>query len=288
MTSFASLMALSRSQTESANAAVEQALAERKRREEQQRKQREEREAKQRELERKLVAQRMEERKKEEERQARRKADEERREQALRKAEAERVFSLVHGKKPAKASVTPRARSGSPSGKPKRRADDDDDSPAAAGLTREELRERRKRAEERRLMAAGSKRPTASMSTTKYRKRLPGGAVDVIADSSSIGLPAPANNAELSTKDRLSKMPNTLVMLNVQKRDRRTAEESLAARKPNVLSGDDAKKFDGWFEKPKKDVKKPAASTSQSLSPAPMPCKLAFTPRCLLSHRSIS
>ncbi|KIY44065.1 hypothetical protein FISHEDRAFT_62267 [Fistulina hepatica ATCC 64428] len=249
---FAALMALSRSQTQQSEKSVQSALADRQKREAERRKQQQEKERREKALAAKLRMKHFDEQQKakelEKQRQEKRRVEEERREQQ----EARQSEILMFGPKKAK-STSSSTHPDWPSRKnaPKSRSGlDNNDQDVRYGMTWEEKRAARARAErarEERDYAGASSKPAG------YRKagqRLPGGAVNLVTtDAVSM-----ADYGHLSTKERLKAMPNTLVKLNVVKRDTRTIDEIVQDRaKAKILSGESARSYDQWFTSKKTD-----------------------------------
>lgn len=278
--SFAALMALSASQTKESQSAVQTALLQRQRNEELQRKKREEFDRKEREEAAKLRQKRFEDEKKQRELQLKRESEMRRMEEEQARREEEQRNALLYGPKRAKlGSKWPSSSGTSKESIPRRRLPSDEEdgsrsgSPAMA-LTREEKRRRRVEFELRRGYA--SKRAASSSGYHKAGRRLPGGAIDATSAPTS-----DSGNGSQSVKARLSALPNTLTKLNVHKRDTRTIDEILQDRakaKTATLDGDDAKEFNDWFGKGKKDTGKtsaqistaaPSRASSGSSSPVP-------------------
>ncbi|OAX39511.1 hypothetical protein K503DRAFT_812789 [Rhizopogon vinicolor AM-OR11-026] len=254
--SFAALMALSASQTKESQTAVQSALQQRQRNEELNRKKREEFDKKEREEAAKLRLKRFEDEKKQQELEAKKEAEMRRTEEEQARREEEQRNALLYGPKKAKSGPKWPSSSGTmkESIRMRRLPSDDEDgsrsgSPAAA-LTREEKRQRRTEAEMRRSYAL--KRAAASSGYHKAGRRLPGGAIDATSAPNSDSV-----NGSQSVKARLAAMPNTLTKLNVNKRDTRTIDEILQDRaKAKIATGDEAKEFNDWFGKGKKDTGK--------------------------------
>ena len=279
-------MAISATQTKEAQSAVQEALAQRQRNEELRRKQREEQERKDQELARKLRLKHFEDEKRERERLQRLEQEKLARAAALQKREEEARDALRYGPKKAKSlSSTPSASDG-PSPKwpssssqsrvrsevRKRRVpgedgdDDDNDGLAPEFLTREEKREKKQALEMKKLFQSTKRSGSHS---TRTRKHLPGGAVDVTTPTN---MPDLAGAANKSVKERLAAMPNTLTKLNTVKRDTRTIDEILQdrakAREVKVLDGDEARVFSDWFVSPKKkEIAKKLPSPPQPAIP---------------------
>lgn len=278
--SFAALMALSASQTKESQSAVQTALLQRQRNEELQRKKREEFDRKEREEAAKLRQKRFEDEKKQRELQLKRESEMRRMEEEQARREEEQRNALLYGPKRAKSgSKWPSSSGISKESIPRRRLPSDEEdgsrsgSPAMA-LTREEKRRRRVEVELRK--GYPGRRPASSSGYHKAGRRLPGGAIDATSAPTS-----DSGNGSQSVKARLSALPNTLTKLNVHKRDTRTIDEILQDRakaKTATLDGDDAKEFNDWFGKGKKDTGKtsaqistaaPSRASSGSSSPVP-------------------
>ncbi|KAG2060879.1 hypothetical protein BDR06DRAFT_947427 [Suillus hirtellus] len=278
--SFAALMALSASQTKESQSAVQTALLQRQRNEELQRKKREEFDRKEREEAAKLRQKRFEDEKKQRELQLKRESEMRRMEEEQARREEEQRNALLYGPKRAKSgSKWPSSSGISKESIPRRRLPSDEEdgsrsgSPAMA-LTREE--KRRRRAEVALRKGYTGRRPAPSSGYHKAGRRLPGGAIDATSAPTS-----DSGNGPQSVKARLSALPNTLTKLNVHKRDTRTIDEILQDRakaKTATLDGDDAKEFNDWFGKGKKDTGKtsaqistaaPSRASSGSSSPVP-------------------
>ncbi|KAG1857985.1 hypothetical protein C8R48DRAFT_716729 [Suillus tomentosus] len=278
--SFAALMALSASQTKESQSAVQTALLQRQRNEELQRKKREEFDRKEREEAAKLRQKRFEDEKKQRELQLKRESEMRRMEEEQARREEEQRNALLYGPKRAKSgSKWPSSTGISKESIPRRRLPSDEEdgsrsgSPAMA-LTREEKRRRRAEVELRKGYTG--RRPASSSGYHKAGRRLPGGAIDATSAPTS-----DSGNGSQSVKARLSALPNTLTKLNVHKRDTRTIDEILQDRakaKTATLDGDDAKEFNDWFGKGKKDTGKtsaqistaaPSRASSGSSSPVP-------------------
>jgi len=266
--SFAALMALSASQTKESQTAVQSALQQRQRNEELNRKKREEFERKQLEEAAKLRLKRFEDEKKQQELAAKKEAEKRLLEEEQARREEEQRNALLYGPKKAKSGPKWPSSSGTlKEGVHRRRLPSDDEdgsrsgSPAAA-LTREEKRQRRTEAEMRRSYAL--KRASASSGYHKAGRRLPGGAIDATSAPNS-----DSANSSQSVKARLAAMPNTLTKLNVNKRDTRTIDEILQDRaKAKIATGDEAKEFNDWFGKGKKDTGKTTATRASTAAPS--------------------
>jgi protein SPT2 len=277
--SFAALMALSASQTKESQSAVQIALLQRQRNEELQRKKREESDRKEREEAAKLRQKRFDDEKKQRELQLKRETEMRRMEEEQARREEEQRNALVYGPKKTKSGSKWPTSSGISKEVRKRRSPSDEENGSSSGspamaLTREEKRQRRVEYEMRRGYAF--KRAATSSGYSKAGRRLPGGAIDATSAPTSDS----CNNSQ-SVKARLAALPNTLTKLNVHKRDTRTIDEILQDRakaKTATLDGDDAKEFNDWFGKGKKDTGKtstqvstaaPSRASSSSNSPGP-------------------
>lgn len=291
--SFAALMALSASQTQQSQSAVQSALADRQRKEEQRKKQQEEKERKEREVEAQIRKRRLEEDKREQERRERLDRERQAKERERERREQEQRDHLLGQKKrrvdyPASASASTSASTSGSSGEGRRRREDDD-SPAVA-LTREEKRERKLQADLRRELGARSGRSMAShQGYGKTNRRLPGGAIDVMATQAS-SLSGDSSTSQQSARARIAAMPNTLTKLNPVKRDTRTIDEILQdrakAREVKILDGDQAREFNDWFGTKKKETPKPASPPkSGTNSPAPV---ASSSSECASQPKSLS
>ncbi|KAG6817265.1 hypothetical protein H0H87_010926 [Tephrocybe sp. NHM501043] len=276
MSSFQALMALSHTQTLQSQSAVQSALAERQRKEEQKRKLAEERDRKEQELAKKRRMMLLEEDRKRAEREAKRAQEQAAIEtERQKRAEMERI-SYQHGPKKAKALAsssdgsTPKWPSSASQARTqedvrKRRLPDDDDSSGPEFLTREEKRQRKQQQEMRKLFNT-SKRSTTS-GYSRAGKRLPGGAVDVMTGSQPV---SDSSSSKKSVRERISAMPNTLTKLNTVKRDTRTIDEIMQdrakLRENKTLDGDQARGFNDWFPDKKESKKTPTAPTSAAPS----------------------
>lgn len=265
--SFAALMALSASQTKESQTAVQSALQQRQRNEELSRKKREESERKQLEADAKLRQKRFEDEKKQQELAAKKEAEKRRMEEEQARREEEQRNALLYGPKKAKSGPKWPSSSGTLKEGVRRRLPSDDEdgsrsgSPAAA-LTREEKRQRRTEAEMRKSYAL--KRAAASSGYHKAGRRLPGGAIDATSAPNS-----DSANSSQSVKARLAAIPNTLTKLNVNKRDTRTIDEILQDRaKAKIATGDEAKEFNDWFGKGKKDTGKTSTTRASTAAPS--------------------
>lgn len=280
--SFAQLMALSASQTQQSQSEVQNALAERQRKQEQQRRLQEERERKEREQEAKIRLRKLQEKQREEERAKRLEEERAAKERERERREEEQRNHLLGTKKPREypsSSAGSASGSARDDGRRRRNPGSDDDSPlsGASVLTREEKRARKEQAAYRRAFIS-SKRSVGG-SPSKAGRRLPGGAIDMTADSGSSSSGSQARSA----KERIMAAPNTLTKLNTVKRDTRTIDEILAdrakAKVQKVLDGDEAREFNDWFGTKKKEVAKPhVISPPRSGAASPAPNSSEYTP----------
>ena len=279
MTSFASLMALSATHTKESQRVVEDALQERRRKEAQQKKQREEKEAKEREQQRKLIIRRFEDEKREEERQRRLVVEQQAKKLALQRREDAQRDALRYGPKKA-AKLAGKHSSGSrdspnwPSSSSSNREavrklrdpNDDDDGPSGLALTREEIRQRKHQADLQKTFKS-AKRSTATGGYSKHGKRLAGGVFDIKTSGPTAEL-----SAGQSVKKRLTSLPMTLNALGEgRKKDKRLELEILhdSKMKRQVLEGDEARNFDGYFTLTKKEkARAQAVSASATTSGA--------------------
>lgn len=278
--SFAALMALSASQTKESQSAVQIALLQRQHNEELRRKKREELDRKELEEAAKLRQKRFEDEKKQRELQLQKETEMRLLEEEQARREEEQRKILLYGPKKAKSGPKWPLSSGNSkeyAPRPRLRSDEENGSRSgspAMALTREEKRQRRVESEMRRGYA--HKRAATSSGYHKAGRRLPGGAIDATSAPTSDNC-----SGSQSVKARLSALPNTLTKLNIHKRDTRTIDEILQDRakaKTATLDGDDAKEFNDWFGKGKKDNGKisahvstaaPSRACSGSSSPGP-------------------
>ncbi|KAF5327852.1 hypothetical protein D9619_004778 [Psilocybe cf. subviscida] len=289
MTPFASLMALSKSQTQQAQAAVENQLAERKRKQAEQRRQQEEREQREREQEKKLRLKKLQEDQRQRERLEKLEAERKAREAALQRREDEQRDALRYGPKkiksgPAGASGSKQGSSSSDATRGRRQGDDSDLEGGGGGaLTREEIRQRKLQQEQRKIYQMSKRSSTSTARAySKAGLRLPGGAVNIVTNKGGHAAgeqQSPATGR--GTKERLAALPNTLVKLNTQKRDKRTEDEiQMQVRaKRQVLEGADAAAFDDWFgDKKKEKPKSPLRPAVPASSPPSRPITPAIRP----------
>ena len=263
MTSFASLMALSATHTKESQRVVEDALQERRRKEAQQKKQQEEREAKEKEREKQLLIKRFEDQKREQERLQRLEVERQAKQLALQRREEVQRDALRYGPKKAaklvgKHSSGSRDSSGWPSSSSGNREavrklrvpDDDDGESSGLALTREELRERKNRAGLQKSYNSAKRSTTGGYS--KHRSKMSGGVLDVKTSGTTAEL-----SAGQSVKERLTSLPMTLKVLGGKKKDRRSELEmfydSKKKRSGQVLEGDEARNFDGYFTLSRKE-----------------------------------
>lgn len=295
MSGFAALMALSASQTRESQNSVQSALVERQRREELKRKQQEEQEKKERERQHSLRLKHFEEERKREEMEQRREQEQAAKERERQRREQEERDALRYGKKGKSDGSLKWPSSNSQNRSDARRrgqpSDSDGEAPAGLVLTREEKRKRKEEAEMRRSFNIG-KRPSHS-SVRKPGSKLPGGAFDVTL-TPELDLGSPGSKGQ-SIRARIAAMPNTLVKLNVVKRDTRTIDEILQdrakAREAKVLNGEEAREFNDWFgtskkkEPPKRFSAPPiSAPSSGANTPGGSQASTTSTPPVLTSH----
>lgn len=272
-------MALSQSQTQMVAEDVQNALAERTRREEAKRRKAEEQDRKEQELARKRRLMIFEEEKRQRERQLKQEQEQAAIEaERQKRAEMERN-SYQHGPKKAKAlsdgsapkwpSSASQTRTREEVRKRRLPDDDEDDGSAPEFLTREEKRQRKQQQEMRRLFHPTKRSTTSHL---KAGRRLPGGAVDLMTGSQST---SSSSSSVKSVRERLTAMPNTLTKLNTVKRDTRTIDEIIQdrakLREGKTLEGDQARGFDKWFTD-KKETNK-MLSTSNAPSGANTPSR---------------
>lgn len=285
MSSFAALMALSQTQTKESDAAVKVALADRERKQAEARKAQEEKERKDREFEAKMRKKRLEEEQRDRERKDRMERESAARERERARREEEMRNALLYGPKKvgrtdANGYPAKRKAGGGGGGGGGARAgagvggsDDDDEPGSGAGanaLTREEKRRRKFDLEMQKSLRAPRK-PTSGYG--KPGRRLPGGAVDITTTKDAI---SHVGTSGMSVRERLAMESMKLVKLNEHKRDTRTIEEILAdkqkAKQAKTLAGDEARDFNDWFGKAKKDAPKkesvqPSATTTRDNTP---------------------
>ena len=283
MTSFASLMALSATHTKESQRVVEDALQERRRKEAQQKKQQEEREAKEKERERKMLIKRFEDEKREQERLQRLEVQRQAQQLTLQRREEVQRDALRYGPKKA-AKLAGKHSSGSrdspnwPSSSSSNRdavrkpsaPDDDDDGPSGLALTREELRERKHQAHLQKTFKT-TKRSTVTGGYSRHGNKFAGGVLDIKTSGTTGDL-----SAGQSVKKRLTSLPITLKVLGGKKKDRRSELEmfydSKKKRSGQVLEGDEARNFDGYFSLTRKEKarlkREQAASASATTSGA--------------------
>lgn len=282
---FAALLKMSQDQTAQSEKVIESQIAAHRTQLEKKRKEQEAKERKEREIEAKLRAKRLEDQQKEEERKLKRAQEEEMRAKELAKREAQMRDSLRFGPKKASAS-------GGPSKLKKTSNHDSDDDLGSQALTREEKRERRLAAQLRRKATSttsrrgrnGGHRLTA-LPDGRTVRRLPGGAVDVtvisrLADPNADSQLQLGELANRSARERLAAMPAILTKLNTVKRDTRTTDDVYTERQKNkqkTLAGEDAKSFNDWFGKKKKEAEASSKMASQATSQQSVPSRLPST-----------
>lgn len=270
-------MALSATHTKESQRVVEDALQERRRKEAQQKKQQEEREAKEKERERKLLIRRFEDQKREQERLQRLEVERQAQQLALQRREEVQRDALRYGPKKA-AKLAGKHSSGStdspnwPSSSSSNRdtvhklkaPDDNDDEPSGLALTREELRERKHQAALRKTFKT-ARRSTTTGGYSKHGKKFAGGVLDIKKSGATGDL-----SAGQSVKERLTSIPIELKVLGGKKKDRRSELEmfydSKKKRSGQVLEGDEARNFDGYFTLTKKEKAKLKRSQAVSAS----------------------
>ncbi|KAI0287284.1 SPT2 chromatin protein-domain-containing protein [Russula brevipes] len=260
---FAALMALSQAQTQESTRAADSLQAERRRKEEARRRQQEEEERKEREQQAKMIRHQMEEQKREKEGQLKREQEREAKLREMERREEEQRQALLYGPKKARDGAS---RYPSSSAATKRASDNDSEADAGLALTREEKRERRLQLQ---FSRNGGRRAGSSAGTSRFGRRLPGGALNVTAPSSQANGGSAINSH--SVRARLSAMPNTLTKLNTVKRDTRTIDEILRdrakARENKTLEGEEAREFHDWFgTKTKGAILTPPSPTASGTS----------------------
>jgi len=281
---FAALLKMSQDQTAQSEKVIESQIAAHRVQLEKKRKEQEAKDRKEREIEAKLRAKRLEDQQKEEERKLKRAQEEEMRAKELAKREAQMRDSLRFGPKKASANG---------SSKVKRTSNNEsDDDLGSQALTREEKRERRLAAQLRRKATSTTSRRgrngghrLTSLPDGRTVRRLPGGAVDVtvvsrLADPNADSQLQLGELANRSARERLAAMPAILTKLNTVKRDTRTTDDVYTERQKNkqkVLAGEDAKSFNDWFGKKKKEAEASSKITSQATSQQSVPSRLPST-----------
>lgn len=267
---FAALMALSQAQTQESTRAADSIHAERRRKEEDRRRQQEEEDRKERAQQAKLLRYQLEEQKREKERQLKREQECEAKLKEMERREEEQRQALLYGPKRAKDASSRHPGSSSAS---KRTSDNDSDADPGLALTREEKRERRLQLQ---FSKTPSRRAGSSAGTSRAGRRLPGGALNMTAPSSSQSNGGSANDSK-SVRARLAAMPNTLTKLNTVKRDTRTIDEILRdrakARENKTLEGEEAREFHDWF-----GTKTKSAPATKASSPSSAAASGASTP----------
>ncbi|KAF9790415.1 SPT2 chromatin protein-domain-containing protein [Thelephora terrestris] len=248
---FATLMAISASNTQASQRAAQQALAEKKRKEEEEMRKRAERDRKEKELEARLRLKHFEDEKRERERKEREDKLNEEKEKLREKKEAMARDKLLGNVKKASRSRSPSYPGVNPGSRDelrKKRLPSDEEDEGASFLTREEKRERRRMAGLNSGAGRTKKSTTGSGAPYRSKKPLPGGGLDSGGASQNSG-----GSPSQSVKARLAAMPNTLLKLNVNKRDTRTIDEIIRDREKSkegrVLNGEQAKEFNDWFGK---------------------------------------
>jgi protein SPT2 len=210
-----------------------------------------------------LLRYQLEEQKREKERQLKREREREAKLKEMERREEEQRQALLYGPKRAKDAASRHPGSSSAS---KRTSDVDSDADAGLVLTREEKRERRLQLQ---FSQTTSRRAGSFAGTSRAGRRLPGGALNMTAPSSSQSTGGSANDSK-SVRARLAAMPNTLTKLNTVKRDTRTIDEILRdrakARENKTLEGEEAREFHDWFGTKTKSA--PATKASPPSSPA--------------------
>ena len=271
-------MALSATHTKESQRVVEDALQERRRKEAQQKKQQEEREAKEKEQQRKTILRRLEEKKRAEERLQREEAERQAKQLALQRREEVQRDALRYGpKKAAKLAGKHSSRSGDSPNWPSssssnrdavrkpRDPNDDDDGPSGLALTREEIRERKHQADLQRTFKS-AKRSTTTSGYSKHGKKLAGAVLDIKTSGATAD-----SSAGQSVKKRLTSLPLTLRLLGERrKKDTRSELEMLydsrMKRSGQVLEGDEARNFDGYFTLTKKEKARAQAVSASATS----------------------
>ena len=288
MTSFASLMALSATHTKESQRVVADALQARREKEAFERDKRAKREAKEREEEKKLLLKRLEDQRRAEERLQRLEVEQQAKQQALERREKEQRDALrfgpkkaakLAGKQPGDSPNWPSSSSSNREAVHKPRVPDND---SGSALTREEIRERKLQAELRKTYAT-AKRSTATGGYSKHGKKLPGGAFDIQSSGATVELAAGQ-----TVKERLTSLPITLKVLGGKNKDRRSEleilQDSKKKRSGQVLEGDEARNFDGYFAPTKKEKERlkqaqaSSASATTSGADSPGPREYFLTP----------
>jgi protein SPT2 len=291
MPTFDQLMAISRTETQQSQLAVQSALAAKTARQAAEAKARAERDVRERELERKLRAKRLEEDQRAREREAKLVAERAAQERELaRREQAERERLLGQKRARSAAGGGRLEYPSSSAGSSRRRGGSDDEGGAAVALTREEKRERRLQSELRGALSA-AKRSSYNGGYGKGGGRLAGGAINKVLDGTTFSGQAGSttDDANLSARARLARMDGGLVKLNQNKRDTRTIDEiqrDLDRAKGRVLEGEAAAKFaffsDSKKEKAERDriekVKQAVSNAPKSSSSSPAPSSLSKFP----------
>ena len=255
---FATLMAISASNTQASQRAAQRALAEKKRKEDEEIRKRAERDRKEKELENRLRLKHFEDEKRERERKEREEKLNEEKERLREKKEAiarDKLLGNVKKSSRSRSPSYPIVNSGSRDELRKKRLPSDDEDDGGSFLTREEKRERRRIADLKFGAGRTKKVTVGNGAFQKSRKVLPGGGV--VDHGGTDSSQNSAGSSGQSVKARLAAMPNTLQKLNVNKRDTRTIDEIIRDREKSkegrVLNGEQAKEFNDWFGK-KKDT----------------------------------
>lgn len=266
---FAELMALSASKTRETNAATEQLLAEKKRKEEQRLKEQQARDAREREMRAALVRRRLEEAQRAEERQRRLDEERARKEAVLARREEQLRLNLIYGKDKRSAIASSSSSSGPGSRGRKGKGGDDDGDENEIGssvLTREEKRMRRLNNDLNRSFT--SKRKDALYSSVNSNNpRRPGGGrssghdvIEAQKGNQASGSARDDASSRQSLRKQLASMPQQLIKLNTVKRDTRTIDEIMSdlqrAKDSRVIAGEDARGFKDWFASKEKEKEK--------------------------------
>lgn len=263
---FAELMALSASKTRETNAATEQLLAEKKRKEEQRLKEQQARDAREREMRAALVRRRLEEAQRAEERQRRQEEERARKEAVLARREEQLRLNLIYGKDK-RSALGSSSSSGSGSRGRKGKSGDDDGDENEIGssvLTREEKRMRRLNNDLNRSFT--SKRKDVPYSSVNSPRRPGAGrslghdVIEAQKGNQSSGSAADDASSRQSLRKQLASMPQQLIKLNTVKRDTRTIDEIMndlqRAKDQRVIAGEDARGFKDWFASKEKEKEK--------------------------------
>lgn len=262
---FAELMALSASKTRETNAATEQLLAEKKRKEEQRIKEQQARDAREREMRAALVRRRLEEAQRAEERQRRQEEERARKEAVLARREEQLRLNLIYGKDKRSALGSSSGGAGSRGRKGKSGDDDGDENEIGSSvLTREEKRMRRLNNDLNRSFT--SKRKDVPYSSVNSPRRPGAGrssghdVIEAQKGGQTSGSAADDALSRQSLRKQLASMPQQLIKLNTVKRDTRTIDEIMndlqRAKDQRVIAGDDARGFKDWFASKEKEKEK--------------------------------